>query len=118
MLEEDPTAEDVLCRLMILLHQQGMGHQAFHVYHRAVEAYAQDELDLTEATKTLVFQLQNAHHHPLRGRSLAEQVTSSHPAFFLPSQQNTPLFAISPTVPHDIIETVHVLSTIKQCLGK
>ncbi|MGH2507023.1 MAG: AfsR/SARP family transcriptional regulator, partial [Ktedonobacteraceae bacterium] len=64
LLEEDPTDEDVLCRLMNLLHQQGMTHQALRVYHRVVEACTQDGLDLAETTKTLASQLRKAHHLP------------------------------------------------------
>ncbi len=32
LLEDDPTDEDVLCCLMMLLHQQGMTHQALRLY--------------------------------------------------------------------------------------
>ena|SRR5258707_979182 len=91
LLEDDPGDEDILCHLMTLLHQQGMGHQAIRVYDRVVEACARDGLDLTEVTKTWVIQLQNAHHHPLRGRSLVEDMPFSAPTFFRSSLQHTSL---------------------------
>src|SRR6266487_1214846 len=57
LLEEDPTDEDVLCRLMVLLHRQGMTHQALRVYEQACEVAAREEVELTEATRKLATQI-------------------------------------------------------------
>ncbi len=77
LLEEDPTDEDVLVRLMTLFHQQGMTQQALRVYRRTVEACAQDGLDLTEETTAFAAQLRKTHHFPARGRGFAENAPSS-----------------------------------------
>ncbi len=57
LLEEDPFDEDVLCRLMALLHRQGMTHQALRFYENACEAFVKEGLELTETTRTLAAQL-------------------------------------------------------------
>jgi DNA-binding SARP family transcriptional activator len=57
LLEEDPTDEDVLVRLMLLLHRQGMTHQALRIYERACEIAAREEVELSEATRKLAAQL-------------------------------------------------------------
>lgn len=77
LLEEDPTDEDVLVRLMNLLHQQGMTHQALRVYHRVVEACTQDGLELAESTKAVVAQLRKDHRFPSQRHRLAGNVPSS-----------------------------------------
>jgi DNA-binding SARP family transcriptional activator len=43
LFEEDPTDEDVLCRLMLLFHRQGMTHQALRLYQRACEIAEREE---------------------------------------------------------------------------
>ena len=57
LLEEDPTDEDILCRLMNLLHQQGMTHQAIRLYEDTCKALAKEGVELTEAIKHLAIQL-------------------------------------------------------------
>ena len=64
LLEDDPTDEDALRRLMLLLHQQGMTHQALRLYQRTNEACMQEMLGLTEATKTLAHRLREAPSAP------------------------------------------------------
>ncbi len=53
LLEEDPTDEDVVCRLMELFHRQGMTHQAFRLYSQTCDLLAVDGLEPTEVTKGL-----------------------------------------------------------------
>src|SRR6266516_6584062 len=57
LLEEDPTYEDVLARVMRLLHRQGMTHQALRSYHAFLEAADREGLEPTETIKTLATQL-------------------------------------------------------------
>ncbi len=57
LLEEDPTDEDVLARVMRLLHRQGMTHQALRSYHAFLEAADREGLEPTETIKTLATQL-------------------------------------------------------------
>ena len=58
LLEEDPFDEDVLSRFMVLLHQQGMTHQALKLYSRTCERFTKVGIEPTEATKALATQLQ------------------------------------------------------------
>jgi DNA-binding transcriptional activator of the SARP family len=46
LLEEDPFDEDVLRRLMLLLYQQGMTHQALRLYEHATQSGKQISLQL------------------------------------------------------------------------
>lgn len=62
LLEDDPFDEDVLCRLMRLLHQQGMTHQALKLYARICDMFATEGLETTKSTKELVIQLQEERH--------------------------------------------------------
>jgi len=57
LLEEDPTDEDVLARVMGLLHRQGMTHQALRSYHAFLEVAEREGLEPTEAIKKLATQL-------------------------------------------------------------
>ncbi|MBE3558889.1 MAG: hypothetical protein IMW89_06650 [Ktedonobacteraceae bacterium] len=57
LLEEDATDEDVLCRLLWLLHRQGMTSQALRRYQQACEFFDREGLELTEATKHVAEQL-------------------------------------------------------------
>src|SRR6266487_2535006 len=56
LLEEDPTDEDVLARVMGLLHRQGMTHQALRSYHAFLEVAEREGLEPTEAIKKLATQ--------------------------------------------------------------
>jgi DNA-binding SARP family transcriptional activator len=58
LLEDDPFDEDVLCRLMQLLHGQGMTHQALLLYQRMHDFFYQEQMEFTETTKTVAIQLQ------------------------------------------------------------
>ncbi len=58
LLEEDPTDEDAFCRLLALLHRQGMTHQALRLYKQFCETLAAEGLEASEATKVLVAHLQ------------------------------------------------------------
>jgi DNA-binding SARP family transcriptional activator len=57
LLEEDPLDEDILCRLMELLHEQGMTSQALHLYTCACETFTKEGIDLTENTRNLATRL-------------------------------------------------------------
>ncbi|HEU5382853.1 MAG TPA: BTAD domain-containing putative transcriptional regulator [Ktedonobacteraceae bacterium] len=57
LLEEDATDEDVLCRLLLLLHRQGMTHQALRCYERSCQIFAREGLEIAEATKSVAAQL-------------------------------------------------------------
>lgn len=50
-LEHESTDEDALCRLMLLLHQQGRRHEALRFYQRTVDAL-QEELGTHPSTYT------------------------------------------------------------------
>ncbi|MBA2679409.1 MAG: tetratricopeptide repeat protein [Ktedonobacteraceae bacterium] len=58
LVEEDPFDEDALCRLMALLQSQGMTHQALRLYHQTRQLFAQEQMELTEATKAFATHLQ------------------------------------------------------------
>src|SRR5579885_3178500 len=57
MLEEDPLDEDILCRLMALLHRQGMTHQALRLYEHACETFAREGFEPGEGIKQTAAQL-------------------------------------------------------------
>jgi DNA-binding SARP family transcriptional activator len=57
LLEEDPTDEDVLVRLMLLLHRQGMTQQALRRYHAFIEIAAREELEPTDDVRLLAERL-------------------------------------------------------------
>src|SRR5450755_928048 len=59
LLEEDPIDEDVLARLMLLLHRQGMTHQALRRYHAFIEIAAREELEPTEDVRLLAERLRS-----------------------------------------------------------
>ena len=66
MLEEDPADEDALCRLMILLVEQGRRQEALQIYQ-----YSEDIL-LEEQTETAVYTRELAHRIQ-QGLTLREQ---------------------------------------------
>lgn len=99
ILEEDPTDEDVLCRLMTLLHRQGMGHQAIRVYDRVVEACTRDGLDLTEATKTLAIQLREDRRTSLRVYASSEERSEPISSFFHQELLAHPISEPQPDLP-------------------
>jgi DNA-binding SARP family transcriptional activator len=59
LLEEDPIDEDVLARLMLLLHRQGMTQQALRRYHAFMEIAAREELEPTEDMRLLAERLRS-----------------------------------------------------------
>ncbi len=60
LLEEDPTDEDALRRLLELLYRQGMVHQALQIYEQFCQNLRREELEPTEATKALIARFQEA----------------------------------------------------------
>ncbi len=62
LLEADPIDEDVLCRLMLLLHRQGMTHRALHLYKQTCEAMTRDKQEPTEAIQQLATRLSEQRH--------------------------------------------------------
>lgn len=56
--ENDPLDEDVLCRLLGVLQRQGMIHQALRLYETACHFFAEEGLELTEATQAVARCLQ------------------------------------------------------------
>jgi len=90
LLEEDPTDEDVLVRLMLLLHRQGMTQQALRVYERACEAAVREEVELTGATRKLAAQLATSEKRiylresPTSPFSLTDEQSNSFPLFSQP----------------------------------
>jgi tetratricopeptide (TPR) repeat protein len=58
LLEEDSTDEDVLCRLMLLLHQQGMTHQALRLYQQISQGLVEDGLGPANTTQQFAVQLE------------------------------------------------------------
>lgn len=118
LLEEDLTDEDVLCRLMFLLHQQGMTHQALRLYQRTSEACAQDGLALSEATKTQALRLRERSSEvtedmrALTRRTSGSQIAPMMMAFpptafpaFLPLQEQGSFSSFSHALTGRIIET-------------
>lgn len=53
LLEEDPTDEDALNRLMLLLHRQGMTQKAFRLYEHARRVFAEEGLKLAKETEAV-----------------------------------------------------------------
>jgi DNA-binding SARP family transcriptional activator len=91
LLEEDPTDEDVLARLMLLLHRQGMTRQALRVYEQACEVFAREEVELTEGTRKLAAQLARS------DRQIYPQELLPSP-FSPTDEQNSPFSGIIETV--------------------
>jgi len=65
LLEEDSTDEDVLCRLMVLLHLQQRTHEALRLYKHVVTLLAQDGLKPTASTRALVERLKTDTGQPI-----------------------------------------------------
>lgn len=53
LLEDDPTDEDALRRLMLLLHRQGMTHQAVRLYEQTCQQTIQEGGEVSAVTKKL-----------------------------------------------------------------
>jgi DNA-binding SARP family transcriptional activator len=62
LLEEDPTDEDVLCRLMELLHRQGMTQQALRLYQQTCEVLTREGISPTDAVRQLAARLDAERH--------------------------------------------------------
>jgi DNA-binding SARP family transcriptional activator len=98
LLEEDPTDEDVLCRLMLLLHRQDMVHQALKLYEDACKTFSSEGLELSEATKALAVQLQANRRYSL---STPDSFPSSHSValpFTQGGTEETTLLPFTPAV--------------------
>ena len=63
LLEEDPTDEDVLSRLLSLFHRQGMTHQALRLYEHVCNLFSIEGIELTAATKSLMAHIQENRQH-------------------------------------------------------
>lgn len=81
LLEEDPMDEDALNRLLHLLHRQGMTQKALRLYEQARRVFAEEGLELTEATEQLAAQLSEEHHRwtiaPRHTASLAQDFSGT-----------------------------------------
>lgn len=64
LLEEDPTDQDVLCRLMELLHWQGMTHRALSTYEEFARALKKTDQEPAESTTELYQRLKHAPRVP------------------------------------------------------
>ncbi len=96
LFQRDPTDEDVLYRLMLLLHKQGMTHRALCLYRENRHLFEREGLHLSPACELLAEQLQ-------REPSLFEiPLTSSFRRKSVQYEQTSKL--ISP--PYDIIVPV------------
>ncbi len=82
LFEEDPTDEDVLCRLLLLFHRQGMTHQALRLYEHAGQILEKEGMELAEATRTLVERLRQERWFSLRARPGKEEGLSFFPSLF------------------------------------
>ncbi len=65
LLEEDPTDEDVICRLMELFHQQWMTHQALRLYKQTCQLLEEEGLEPTAALKDLAERLRSEKQRPV-----------------------------------------------------
>ena len=91
LFEEDPTDEDILCRLMLLFHRQGMTHQALRLYQRACEIAEREEVELTEDVRLLAERLRSEKQPSmshLKRRSLDWEESIEHPSSTLSKQPN------------------------------
>ena len=100
MLDDDPFDEDVLCRLMNVLCGQGMTHQALLLYQRIYDFFVQEQMELSEATKTLAIQLREHRPLSLQEDVLAENGEEGHDEALTLVQalrlQHQPLMFLSP----------------------
>jgi len=111
LLEEDPTDEDVLARLMLLLHRQGMTQQALRRYHAFMEIAAREELEPIESIKNLAKQLAASEKmYP------SDTLTSPPTPNLLPGQRHDLSPDFSHAVTQGIIQTAYELegSTMDQ----
>lgn len=89
LLEEDPTDEDALNRLLLLLHRQGMTQKALRLYEHACQVFAQEGTEPGESVKQVAAQLSGTRY---------ERV--------LPSNDGVPLISAFPqTVAHGLLST-------------
>lgn len=79
--EEDPFNEDILCRLLKLLHLQGMIHQALRLYEHAHEVFAREGIEFTETTKELATHLSQYDKRILAARSFPLQASGRNHGF-------------------------------------
>lgn len=100
LLEEDPTDEDVLCRLMALLHQQGMTHQALRLYDHSCEVFVKEGVEISEATKQLASGFSQSDARISVTKSFLSQE----------SRQNKASSLLSQPLLHDIIDGETLLS--------
>src|SRR5450755_3719130 len=102
LLEEDPTDEDVLVRLMLLLHRQGMTQQAFRRYHAFIEFAEEEGMEPTEAIKSLAAQFATADTRRYSSESLTAPASPV-------EGQNSPLSHLSQVMMPAIIEALQNL---------
>src|SRR5450755_3797316 len=102
LLEEDPTDEDVLVRLMLLLHRQGMTQQAFRYYNEFIEVAGREGLEPTEAIKSLAAQFATADTRRYSSESLTAPASPV-------EGQNSPLSHLSQVMMPAIIEALQNL---------
>ncbi|HEU5379570.1 MAG TPA: BTAD domain-containing putative transcriptional regulator, partial [Ktedonobacteraceae bacterium] len=87
LLSDDPTDEDVICRLMLLLQQHGFTHQALLVYRQACALFQEEGLELTEATRELATQLTRERYiSPVKLIPPQAPALALSPAHFIPSE--------------------------------
>lgn len=117
MLEEDPLDEDILCRLMVLLHRQGMTHQALRQYQSLCDALASEGLEPTEATRELAMRMQHRRSTPFVSRDVMHlfpplEEPSSSPTIGFDTQKQ---HEASTDLPGDSHQTVpHMISISPQ----
>jgi DNA-binding transcriptional activator of the SARP family len=110
LLEEDPFDEDILCRLMSLLHQQGMTHQALRLYEHATKVFAKESMELSDETKGLITQIRGKRHamqhtivnpmHSLTNALLTETVDGSDGIYGFLAQPKSLIFPVRPIREH------------------
>jgi len=70
LLEDDPFDEDILCRLMTLLQNQDMTHQALLLYQQTQDFFTQEHMELSETTKHLAARMGKERQTPIWDISL------------------------------------------------
>lgn len=109
MLEEDPFDEDILCRFMDLLHQQGMTHQALHYYQSTCTLLTSEGRAPAEATKELVERIQSNRYVPASAVRLSMPLISHSIALRPASEASVVSFTVAP--PSEQVQCDVVLGT-------
>jgi DNA-binding SARP family transcriptional activator len=117
LLEDDPTNEDALRRLMRLHHQQGMTHLALRCYEETRRQAQEAGQKLSPAMDTFAQRLLNEPHHDEVFLGERKPQTPAH-SFEDEGRQVIP--TITPTSPEDVwplLENVTSLNTISETLS-